>query len=833
MVRTPPPFLTWPGHGGRGDNAIVTAGQRFDHYAVPVEATDLAVDLSDNLAVDFSIPVSDGGQLARSLSSGKNFFADREIRQILAGLEVAYKSEPAEVAQLAKRLAPARNPLSRRNMIRNVALDLTPRGTSSASTTLQFVADPVVNFDGFSMETSFGRPAKRYNRNAISAFGARARERNDFVGLEVNGAMAGERLSFGFRGFFDVDSREKESLGGVRGGFGNGRLLKESLGRRGWDSDLDGTARWGLVDGQKIIEEFEKLAERDERDAWIDATPKPDAPELPTRGDLVNYFAALTSAPQYYGRPSFNGNQRVFTDLVAYAPGMSSSAGRHPGGARSGGRSAVRQQTRIGRPGGPEDHRRRPSGRMEIAAYSADDAKPVGSPTTARAATPTNDASRSDCSNASSATALTCGTCTRRLGLGPSESSAGSIGRRSLDLIPDLRAAGRRPGVRGRCQGDRRTDRRVGPDPAARRGERRPRGSKCTWCSTDRGSPSGVGCCSPTKRGSDGQGGACSVKCTTAKPRGSFARQGQGTRQERTPDSSTATAAPNLKPDVSELVVLPLPLRSREHVYRELGHGARLGACTRTRTPASSICTKDAPCKLLACEFAADNGQNVGRHLGHLLRQKDDDHRTGFFTLMAAPRTRARGSYWHSTRSSRRIRSDPLVRYLWQMHDDEHPRLAGALRLRAGSRGRGHVPWQADDLPPHLRPLAGRVHQPRPVGPARRANASGRSSSPPRNADNVLGWCTLAMVQDRCPNAAAWKSVADAWAVLAEKSALRYPALYEEARCLGNAGQHTDLAQKKYQELFRGCLEGRGAAAARFVVPQRAGERRTGRRGPS
>ena len=35
MVRNPPRFLTWPGHGG-GDNPVETAGQRFGSaFAVP------------------------------------------------------------------------------------------------------------------------------------------------------------------------------------------------------------------------------------------------------------------------------------------------------------------------------------------------------------------------------------------------------------------------------------------------------------------------------------------------------------------------------------------------------------------------------------------------------------------------------------------------------------------------------------------------------------------------------------------------------------------------------------------------------------------------------
>ena len=39
----------------------------------------------------------------------------------------------------------------------------------------------------------------------------------------------------------------------------------------------------------------------------------------------LGYMALASQAPQYYSRPSFSGDQRVFTDLVAYCPGMSSS----------------------------------------------------------------------------------------------------------------------------------------------------------------------------------------------------------------------------------------------------------------------------------------------------------------------------------------------------------------------------------------------------------------------------------------------------------------------------------------------------------------------------
>jgi tetratricopeptide (TPR) repeat protein len=49
-------------------------------------------------------------------------------------------------------------------------------------------------------------------------------------------------------------------------------------------------------------------------------------------------------------------------------------------------------------------------------------------------------------------------------------------------------------------------------------------------------------------------------------------------------------------------------------------------------------------------------------------------------------------------------------------------------------------------------------------------------------------------------------AVADAWAVLADKSGMRYPALYEQARCLGNSGLGEE-AQARYQDLFRQALK--------------------------
>jgi tetratricopeptide (TPR) repeat protein len=148
--------------------------------------------------------------------------------------------------------------------------------------------------------------------------------------------------------------------------------------------------------------------------------------------------------------------------------------------------------------------------------------------------------------------------------------------------------------------------------------------------------------------------------------------------------------------------------------------------------------------------------------------------------------------------------TDPLARYLWELHDenihDWQARLGFAPGLNDPETFLGklttfrriYVRWQGGYTNHGLWGQRDGERQ-RVIDFAK------------RNAENVLGWCSLAMVQDRVPNTPAWKGIADGWSVLAEKSPLRYQARYEEARSLGNAGLN-DEAQKKYQKLFNDAL---------------------------
>jgi tetratricopeptide (TPR) repeat protein len=271
---------------------------------------------------------------------------------------------------------------------------------------------------------------------------------------------------------------------------------------------------------------------------------------------------------------------------------------------------------------------------------------------------------------------------------------------------------------------------------------------------------------------------------------------------EKSERNVTPAAAPELKPDVRGLVVLPLPLRSREQVYRELGMEPGWGLY-QDRNACFEYLDEESQMRLLAAEFGANQGPNVA-NIWYTCFGSKGDHRTGFFTLMAASGQNPR-SYSQLTRKFEADPADPLVRYLWELHDDHIHDWQARLGFAPGW---GDADTFLSKLTSFRRIVA------RWNGGYINDNLWGQRDGERarvldfvnRNADNVLGWCALSLVQDRCPSAAAWKAVADGWHLLAEKSALRYPALYEEARCLGNAGL-SEPAQQKYQALFQAALK--------------------------
>ena len=87
------------------------------------------------------------------------------------------------------------------------------------------------------------------------------------------------------------------------------------------------TTSWNYFDQNgaphiSVLEEKDAKPDPKEREELSKALG--ELSRLKTRRKVSGILQGINSAPTYYGRPSFSGLERVFTDLVAYAPGMTS-----------------------------------------------------------------------------------------------------------------------------------------------------------------------------------------------------------------------------------------------------------------------------------------------------------------------------------------------------------------------------------------------------------------------------------------------------------------------------------------------------------------------------
>src|SRR5262249_39487913 len=96
----------------------------------------------------------------------------------------------------------------------------------------------------------------------------------------------------------------------------------------------------------------------------------------------------------------------------------------------------------------------------------------------------------------------------------------------------------------------------------------------------------------------------------------------------------SAAAEPDLHPDTSKVVILPLPLRSREHVYQALGLNPQ-ASLLADENACYEYLDAGAALELFAAEFAAGNGSNARQVHANCFRERGD-RRLGFCTLLAA-----------------------------------------------------------------------------------------------------------------------------------------------------------------------------------------------------
>jgi hypothetical protein len=288
-----------------------------------------------------------------------------------------------------------------------------------------------------------------------------------------------------------------------------------------------------------------------------------------------------------------------------------------------------------------------------------------------------------------------------------------------------------------------------------------------------------------------------------------------------------AAPAPELEPDVSNLVVLPLPWRSREHVYRfyDLDPGEDLddpaNGCFEYLEPPAAL-------ELLACEVAAGNGQRAAQVYRRHFADKGD-RRLGFYTLLASSGhdlaedpdfVATAGRHW----------TQPLARYLALVASEAYRRLQPSLGLdwsaRVAPEGSFlgelarfrdlYLRWYVRDASAGWAP-ARRLRQQQAVDFVRRHRGS------------PFGLATLCLLQQRAGDDAGFhRELAGLWgslspsppsplpqgergekAVSTQHSALsaeRYLARYEQARNLFDAGEKTE-ARRRFRELYESVFE--------------------------
>ena len=271
--------------------------------------------------------------------------------------------------------------------------------------------------------------------------------------------------------------------------------------------------------------------------------------------------------------------------------------------------------------------------------------------------------------------------------------------------------------------------------------------------------------------------------------------------KDRTKRVRKPTVAADLTPDLSQLLILPLPLRSREVIYRKFEMNPHEGLDNGQNACFEYLPTESV-LELLACEFGHDDSSRL-LDIAWRCFLKKGDRRAGFFTLMQSCNYQPGNQEAFQDVLGKMLEQNqvsPLMRYLSLANDHRAVWLQQQSGLMPGKQ-------TANDFLSNL--LSFRMIAARWQGSAVRDSLLGsRVAERERalefvrqHAGDVWGWCALGIIADRAPDKEFRKSVADAWGLLAEKSGLRYHARYEQAVNLFYADDKI-AARAKFQKLY-------------------------------
>ena len=260
---------------------------------------------------------------------------------------------------------------------------------------------------------------------------------------------------------------------------------------------------------------------------------------------------------------------------------------------------------------------------------------------------------------------------------------------------------------------------------------------------------------------------------------------------------------PNLEPDVSKLVVLPLPFRSRQHVY----------AARKITGGHENFKVADAMA-VLSSDLGHANGWDALRLVGRRFFDKGD-RRIGFYTILG---TLHHNYNWQigeiNIGGNKKVRFAPA---------DDHPGSALARYIeqhvrarRSGQRDKFTDPGDADGgFVEHLSRFSYLYHR-WTTGQATRDSAK-RKAEQDKALDFVrkskaspFGWVMLSVLQNYYGgNREFYRALGEAGRQFEQVNGLTYAARYETARRLRHSGDHKGAA-KLFEKLYTDTL-GQGA----------------------
>jgi hypothetical protein len=251
--------------------------------------------------------------------------------------------------------------------------------------------------------------------------------------------------------------------------------------------------------------------------------------------------------------------------------------------------------------------------------------------------------------------------------------------------------------------------------------------------------------------------------------------------------SLEAADAPSLKADTKDPVVLPLPYRSREHVLEML---------KIKNTAYQNLRFKDA-LVLLAADFAAGNSAAALEVFQQAFHGRDQ-RQLGFYVLLAACGQNLDADHVDVMAEHP---DEPLAQYL-ALHSSP------VLRKHASQWAVNSRQWAGAGILKHLalsHALFQRWQNDKVVkgAPAKRQAERQRALQYVKdNKGSLFGWILLCLMEDRAgKDRELFAALADAWPFFEDMGGLRYAARYERARCLWQAGKK-EPARKGFRTLY-------------------------------